>query len=376
MEKEVIEQLGKEVKADVQKVETKAEATAAQVIKLQSQLDAVEAKLKESREVETETKSPLLKAVEAKVGELKSRQRNQTVEIKLDTKASVDMLRANTVAESQSLIATSGYIQLPNRPKHMRDFMRFSPIAAPYLKYDRELAPEGKPAIVAEGTRKPKVSFSTQTVAVGAEKIAMHYKLSSELIHDAPAFVASLQGRAKEMLLNEEDAELIYGDGTPGHLQGIFPLAAPFAPGLTVDKPQRIDVLRAAVAQVRASLYRANAILMHPNDVAGLELTKDENGNYLLPSVFTGTIPAVGRIQIIEIDAINEGEFLAGAFDMGVDTYQVEPITLKATDSNEDDFVNNKVTVVNEERLMQAVTRPSAFVKGTFTAAIATLTAV
>ncbi|WBA43173.1 phage major capsid protein [Hymenobacter canadensis] len=345
---------------------------------VQASVDALATAQKlQNLNTEKEGKSALVVALEAKSGDLKGRQRNQTVEVPLDVKASVDMLRGNTVANSQTLIATSGYVALPNKPKHVRDFMRIAPLSQPYLKYDRELAAEGAPAIVAEGQMKPKVSFSTEAVTATAEKIAMHYKLSTELMHDAPAFAASLQGRGREMVLNEEDAQLIYGTGTSGNIQGIYPLAAPFnANGIKVTNPQNIDVLRVAAAQARRSMYRANAILMNPDDVAELELTKDEEGRYLLPTLYSGVLPAVGRIEIIEIDAINPGEFLVGAFDLGVEIYQVESLTVKATDSNDNDFVLNKVTVVIEERLLQAVTRPSAFVKGTFAGAIATLAAV
>jgi HK97 family phage major capsid protein len=375
------EKAGKEAaEAAVKEVKAAADEAKADVKKLSDTVDemAIAMARKGGEGEGAKAEDTLVGALAAKSDAIKSRERKQTVTIPLNEKAAVDMVRGNTGASgSQALIGTRAYVAIPNSPTHLRDFMRIVPMKSPYLKYDRELAPQGKPALTAEGTRKPKISFSFESVTATAEKIASHYKLSTELATDAPAFAGSLQGRGIEMTLVEEDTQLIYGTGASGEIQGIYPLASTFDPGeIKVASPQRIDVLRVAAAQVRRSFYRANAILMNPDDVAEMELTKDAEGRYMLPTILTNNIPAIGRVQVIEIDAINPGEFLAGAFDMGVDTYSIDPLTVKVSDSNEDDFVTNKLTVVIEERLLQAVVRPSAFVKGTFDAAITAMAAV
>lgn len=329
---------------------------------------ALEVKAVANASVAVETKSTTLKAIEAKSTELASFHdgniaRKSTVEFK----AAVDMLRANANAGSRTISSDGAFVGLPNRLTHVRDVMNIQTLSTPSYTYDRELAHEGNPGLVAEGGLKPKISFSTVTVVANAAKIASHYKISDELAKDAPALAANFEKRGRELTLQAEDTQLLYGSGANGELQGIMPLAVDFNPGsIRVTNPQNYDVLRVAKAQVRKSMYAANAILMNPSDVAELELTKDEEGRYILPAIFGANASTVSRVTIYEIDAINEGEFLVGAFDMGVDTFQIDPLRVEMTNSNENDFIYNKLAVRIEERLLQAVTRPSAFVTGTF----------
>jgi HK97 family phage major capsid protein len=351
-------------------VKSSVDAVKIDMATVQASVDALRTEVKNAASAgKVEVKS-LAAILDEKV-ELKSFAKgSRPVEVKA---VGIDMLRDATVGASQTLTTAGSYVAQPNRMTHVRDFLRIGKLATPYYKYDRELLPTGTPAITAEGQRKPQISFKSQPVVANAGKIASFYKLTTETVHDAPAFAYSLQGRGVEMTLNVEDYELLYGDGLGDNIQGIMPLATPFATTLQVADAQIIDVIRAAVNQVRLSQYRANVVFMSPSKVAELELTKDSEGRYILPNIFSTGPSSVAHVTIAEIDAMNEDEFLVGALDMAVDTFEVEPLGVKVSDSNEDDFVTNKVTVVIEERLLQAVTRPSALVKGTFTAAIAAL---
>ncbi|UPL50523.1 phage major capsid protein [Hymenobacter sublimis] len=369
-------EIANEIKSDVTKqVNSVQEKINADLQLVQKSIDAVAAEQKRSAMSNAQVEVKSLETVVAeKTAEIKSLVKGGKA---VEVKAPVDMLRGNTgVSTSQNDISRGGYIQQPNRLTHVRDFMRIGKLATPTYVYDRELLPEGKPALTAEGTRKPKVSFKTEPVTANGAKLAMHYKVSTETAHDAPALTYSFQGKGVEMVLVEEDAQLLYGSGANGEIQGLFPLAIPFNAGsLRVSNAQTIDVIRAAVNQVRKSMYRANVVFMHPDDVTALELTKDADGRYILPNIFTSGVNQVSRIQIAEIDAMNPGEFLVANLDLAVETFMIEDLSIKISDSNEDDFVTNKITVVIEERLLQAVVRPSALVKGTFAAAKAALSA-
>ncbi|AII50324.1 capsid protein [Hymenobacter sp. APR13] len=254
--------------------------------------------------------------------------------------------------------------------------MRIGKLSKPTYKYDRETAVEGSAAVVAEGAKKPKVSFKMTPVVANAAKIALYYKLSTETVQDAPAFTYSLQGRGIELVLQEEDDQLLYGTGVGEEALGLFTAATAFNAGsLRVENAQVIDVLYAAITQVRKSMFRANAIFMNPTDIAKMNLTKDADGRYLLPNILSNSASTIAGVTIAGIDAVNEGEFLVGALDLAVETFSVEDLHVEVSGSNEDDFITNKVTVLIEERLLQAITRPAALVKGSFATATAALMA-
>jgi hypothetical protein len=57
---------------------------------------------------------------------------------------------------------------------------------------------------------------------------------------------------------------------------------------------------------------------------------------------------------------------VVGNFQVGGQIFRKGGITVEATNSNNDDFVKNLVTIRAEERLLLAIYRPNAF--GTVTA--------
>lgn len=319
-----------------------------------------------------------LKAYTAQLDKVKARERGSSVEFSLSGKAAVTMLTVSTLPGRIIPTQTGPLVGRENVFQHVRDLVAPGNITTNTLTYPRAIAIEGGPAITAEGAKKPQMSFTFEEVIAPVKKIPVYFKCSTELLADAPAFVSYMRAQAAEAIKDVEDTEILYGDNTSTHLQGIIPLASAFdVSGIKVAAPQRIDILRLAVAQVRRAKFRATAIMMNPDDVAALELTKDAEGRYLLPTVLTGMLPMmVGRVEIIEVDAMNEGEFLVGAFDRGAQVFEREGLTIRIFDQNEDDAIKNLVTVVLEERLVNAVYRPPSFVKGTFATAIAAANAV
>jgi HK97 family phage major capsid protein len=371
--KEAATEAVKEVKATADEAKATAEQNATDIKTVNEYAELLEKRIKSATGpdgVALEGKSFLEEYTE-NLTKFASRTKGQTVEMDLSQKAAVTMLTPGAVPGRLVMPTYGSYVGLPNTPTHVRELLASGTMSGNLFVYPREVAVEGAPAITAEGTLKPKMSFTYEEKTVTVKKIPVYFKVSTELVADAPAFVSYMKARAAESIKDVEDTELLYGDGTSSHLDGIIPLAATFSDaGIIVPNAQRIDVLRLAVAQVRRAKYKASAILLNPEDAAAMELTKDAEGRYILPTILSGTMPQIGRVSIIEVDAINQGEFLVGAFDMGAQVFEREGLTIRMFDQNEDDAIKNLVTVVLEERLLQAVYRPASFVKGTFSTAI------
>lgn len=359
-------------------METKSPAEFALEIKadydnLKTAYDSLSTEVKNFKLAAAQANEPvdaLAAAFEAKAEELKNFKAGSVIEIK----APIDML-TSAVGASQTLNAQGTFVAAPYRRNHIRQYLNIGSLNKPFYNFDREEAPEGDFALVGEGELKPQISFSSTPHMVQAVKIAGHYKMTSEVLEDTPELVRNSRTRAAEMLANKEDRELLYG--TAG-IEGIFTKATPFNPGtVRVPNAQNIDVLRVAITQVTLSEYDAEVIMVHPNDLLAMDLTKDTAGRYILPAMAngTGSTGYIGGVPVIANSQVNAGEWAVANLSMGVDTFQVSPTSIKITDSNEDDFLHNKVAIVMEERMLQAVRRPAAIVKGTFAAAKAALTA-
>lgn len=370
-EVKAIQDLAKEVKGEVANVETKLNNSLETV---QKSVDALTAKVEKAAigaaATETETKNPLLAAIESKSADIANLATLKSMSITLDKKAADTMLRAAAGA-FKTPAQNVGFLAPLPIPTDVRDVLAGGTTNSDTITYLRETGFQGGAEMVGEGALKPAMSLSTESVSATVKKIAVRYKVSEETTKDAPQFTSYLSSRAQDDIKRQETAQLMYGDGTGQNLQGIYPLATAFTgAGKKVKNAQKIDVLRLAVAQIRKNKGRANAILMAPGDVAEMELTKDANGNYLLPTVYTGSLPSVGKVQIIEIDAMVEGTFLVGSFDKGAQLFDREGVTIRLYDQSEDDALHNLILVVLECRLVQAVYRPELFVKGTFADAI------
>lgn len=333
---------------------------------VQASVDALRTEVKNANfAVAAAAPKTLVKLVEEKT-ELKSFQRGDRA---VEFKAPADMLRAN-IGDSQTFITAGPLVQAPARPTHVRDYLNIGRISTGKYVYDREKLATNNAGVVAEGARKPQSSITYEQVEVTETKIAHFFKLSTELLKDAPAFAYAIQKRGIEMLLTKEDYILLHGPN------GLFTQATAFnANGLVVERPQALDVARAGMMQIRKALYTATVMFVSPEQAAQFELLKDANGNYLTASMYNGSaVNAVAGMQIVGIDELVGDEFLIMS-NQAVDAFQVEDIAVRVSDSNEDDFVNNKVTILEEERLIWAVTRPAALVKGNFGAAIGAITA-
>ncbi|WP_075208488.1 phage major capsid protein [Klebsiella michiganensis] len=149
---------------------------------------------------------------------------------------------------------------------------------------------------------------------------------------------------------------------------GILPQATEFAPALTLSNATPIDRLRLAVLQAVLAEYPASGFVLNPIDWAGIELTKDNEGRYIIAQPVNGGVPRIWGLPVVETQAMVQNNFLTGAFNMAAQIFDRMDIEVLLSTENEDDFIKNMVTIRAEERLALAVYRPEAFVTGNVTA--------
>ncbi|SDY97690.1 phage major capsid protein [Hymenobacter psychrophilus] len=271
----------------------------------------------------------------------------------------------------------AGIVTQPERPEHVRDFLATSGTTSNLITYVREGSYTDGAAVVAEGGLKQQSDLALETKFAPVVKIATHFKVSEEALSDMPQLLGYITQRGQAKLMLVEDAQLLNGSGTSGNINGLRTQATAFAAGplaAKVAQANQLDALRAAIAQVRRIEYTPSGIMMHPDDVAAMELTKATDGQYLLPTLLTGQAPTIGRVRIMETTLIGAGNFLVGDFSANAAQLFVrEGITVRVYDQNEDDAIHNLVTIVIEERLALCVYRPEALVKGDFATAQAAL---
>lgn len=261
-----------------------------------------------------------------------------------------------------------GIIAGPDRPFTVRDLIMPGRTASNAIEFVQESGFQNMAAPVGETLAKPQSDLSFELKTTTVKTIAHWFRASKQVLADIPLLQSYINGRAIYGLKYVEENQILAGDGTGQNLLGLIPQATAFNNALRKAGDTKIDTLRRAILQVRIAEYRASAIALNPIDWADLELTKDSTGQYIWVNVQDGGQQRMWRLPVIDTNAVPEGEFLVGAFNIAAQVFDREDANVEVSTEDGDNFTKNMVTIRAEERLAMAVYRPESFVHGDFVA--------
>jgi len=265
-----------------------------------------------------------------------------------------------------------GVIEEPLRPLSIRDLLDQGTTQTNLIEWVKENVFTNNADVVSEGSLKPESNITYERDDVPVRTIAHWIRASKQVLADFKMLQTMINGRLRWGLKIKEEDEILYGDGTGEHLLGLVPQATAYNTGLTRADDTMIDIIRHAILQVRLAFYPASGHVMSPTDWHNIELTKDNENRYLMASPTSRTPPMLWGLPVVESDGMSNGNFMTGAFRMGATLFDREEAAILLSTEDQDNFVRNLVTILAEERLALAVTRPQAFVFGAFPAGSST----
>lgn len=299
----------------------------------------------------------------------KNGQARVTVELKDITSAAATV--GTGVSPTTSLVVPDRQpiVPIPLRRLVIRDLLTPGQTASSNIEYPVENdAPfTTAAAVVSEGALKPQSNIDFDLKSAPVRTVAHFMKASRQILDDAPQLQSYIDGRLRYGLQYVEELELLYGDGTGQHLNGIIPQAAAYSPSITIAGATDIDIIRLAMLQATLALYPATGTVLHPTDWARIETLKDTLGRYIIGDPSGQIAPRLWGLPVVASQAIQVGHFLTGAFQLGAQIFDRMAIEVLISTENSDDFVRNMVTIRAEERLALAVYRPTAFTTGALT---------
>lgn len=251
----------------------------------------------------------------------------------------------------------------------IRDLISPGRTGSNLVQYLQESGFTNAAATTAENARKPESSITYDLKQVPVVKIPHFIKASTEILSDFPQLQSLIDVKLRYGLGLVEEAQLLKGSGVGNNLHGIHTQATAYAAPLVIANATRIDILRLALLQAELAEYPSTGIVLNPIDWAGIELQKDSTGAYVFANPQSLAQPALWGRPVVTTQAMTVDNFLVGAFQLGAQLFDRQQAQVTVATENEDDFVNNLVTILAEERLAMAVYRPEAFVKGKVTPA-------
>lgn len=253
----------------------------------------------------------------------------------------------------------------PFQIPHLRTMVRAGTTSGNAYYYPKATLKSGAPASVQPGGLKPEIQYQIDGKIAPVIKIAGHVRLPEEMIDDIEGLTSYLQNYLPEEVLKVEDTEILTGDGSTGHFNGLITQASVHTPTAGVVATESWDLLADGIAQQQNKWLPANRVMTNPIDWMFLVTRKSTDGVYSHPTLIVGTPLTVAGLSIVPHPKIAIDQYLIGDFTKA-ELKVRRGITVRFYDQDQDNAVKNMITVVAEERAAFAVYFPEAFLKGDF----------
>ena len=276
--------------------------------------------------------------------------------------------------------------QLSRKRKGILDIVNVGTVSTRYITYVSHIKGTKPQWVgdgeVSEGVLKEEGAEDWRETTEEVKKIAGWVKVSKEMLDDLGFIRSEINNDLLLGMREQIEDSLLNGLGG-SQINGLLSLGMglpPFIPGPfanAIAGANISDVIRVAVAQVESENYTPTHIVMHPQDVASMQLTKGTDNTYTYPMYLPGSEEAslrVAGITVVSSTYIAQDTFLLGDFSK-VNVRMRNNIELEVG-LDSDDFTKNLVTMLVEARLVQYVkgNDKKAFVQGSISNAITGLT--
>lgn len=248
------------------------------------------------------------------------------------------------------------------RPLRLLDLLPIGTMDGNSIPYTQESGNfDSGVAETAEGSAKPEAGVTYSDAEAAAKTIATWMKIRKQVLADVPALRGIIDGRLRYMVLRRLEKQVVAGDGTGENLEGILETSGIGSVPYAADELPADQVLRGLTTVLLADA-EANGIVMNPLDWQDVLIAKASgDGHYYSGGPFSITPQVMWGVPLIPSPAIAQGTVLVGDFAIGAQLFIREGVNVLMSDSDQDDFIKNKATLLGEMRAALPVWRPAAF---------------
>ena len=260
--------------------------------------------------------------------------------------------------------------------RHVRDLLPQGTTDSNAVPVVRETTATNAAAGVAEAAAKPESTLVFTQVNEPVKKIATVLPVSDEFFEDVAGMRSYIDARLASFVLDAEDGQLLTGAGAGNNVQGITTrvgvqtgTSAALKTASGAVTPSEADAIYAAITAIRVNAFcEPDGAVFHPTNWMEVRLTKDTALQYLGGGPFTGAygngpVPlaeSIWGLRVVVTSRMTLHTGLIGDFSQAM-IFQRSPLTVEASNSHANFFVENLVAIRAEERLALAVFRPAAF---------------
>ena len=280
----------------------------------------------------------------------------------------------------------SGIVRPPRPQLRVWDLVNKASTSSRLIQYtERTSETDGAAMIGTDGSSGNQSDGAWTSKSVELTAISTYGKIHRDMLEDFGAVQAEINEILNFNLAAKRNNQILTGTGAANQLRGLIYSSNPWAKAFNapttfegaIEKANYFDIIRLAILQVvqgantdYATGFMPSAIVLNPVDAAWFDFEKDEDGNYILPPFSSANGTIIKGIPVVEDPFMTVGTFLVGDFQRANARIR-RGIELRVWEQNEDDALNNLVTITATHRLGFFVKshHQYAFVYGTFASA-------
>lgn len=292
--------------------------------------------------------------------------------LRLEVKNTVTNAIANTFSERRPGIVEGAF-----RVFTIEDLLTSIPTSANAIDWIKENVFTNAAAETAEGAAKPQTSITFTTGTMPVSTVAHWIKITRQLAMDNAALAAYINRRMVYGVNLRVESQLVSGNGTAPNLNGLTNSGNFTAHGYTsasltalgLSPTNRFDLIGKMIGDCSVADYPADAILLNTADWWTMRLTKDSQGRYLLGDPSSGMPPQIWGLPVVASNALTADNVWVGNLAQAATKHDRESMSVEMSESDENNFQLNLITIRAERRLALTVEKPAAARYGDLTPA-------
>jgi HK97 family phage major capsid protein len=266
-----------------------------------------------------------------------------------------------------------GFVQPLMRRLTLLDLIPIGTTDATTIEYVQVVAVPGNAAEVADdGTIKPQEGLTTVDASAPVRTIAGWIKLQRQAMDDVAGLATLINTLLPYDVRRRLEGQILAGDGVGQNLRGVLNTTGIGAPPFVAGDNAADAILR-AMTTIILSDGDPNFAAANPLTWQDILLMREDSGGartgmYLAGGPFSMTAPTIWGLNLVANRVVPQPTPLVG--DSNALTLLVkEGVNVKVSDSDQDDFVRNRVTVLAEGRFALPIWRPASLAVADTTAA-------
>lgn len=280
----------------------------------------------------------------------------------IEVKNTVTNAIANTFSERRPGIVEGAF-----RVFTIEDLLTTIPTSANAIDWIRENVFTNAAAETAEGAAKPQSSITFAPGTMPVSTIAHWIKITRQLAMDNAALAAYINRRMIYGVNLRTENQIVAGNGTAPNLSGFTNAGNFTAHGYTAASLTALglanngfDLIGKMMGDAALADYPADAVLLNTADWWTLRLAKDSQGRYLLGEPAANVPPTLFGQPVVASNAMPTGKVWVGSLSQAATLHNREGVRVDMSESDENNFQLNLITIRAERRAALTVEKPAA----------------